>query len=74
MRANMRAERVRLGLSSKEVSDKIGVHENALLKWERDEAEPLGDNLLRLSHLYGCTPDYLMGYTDDRHGFAVASN
>ena len=32
----------------------------------------MGENLLKLSHLYQCTPDYLMGYTDDRNGVAVA--
>lgn len=72
MRPNMKAERARAGLTGKQVAHQIGVHENALLKWERGEAEPLADNLIRLAHLYGCTPDYLMGYTDDRNGVAVA--
>ncbi len=72
MRGNMRAERVRLGLSTEEVANCVGVHVNALCRWERGESEPLGDNLLKLAHLYKCTPDYLMSYTDDRHGCAVA--
>ena len=74
MRANMRAERARLGISLREAASLVGVHENALTRWEKGEAEPMGENLLKLSHLYQCPPDYLMGYTDDRNGVAVAKS
>lgn len=68
---NMRAERARLGLNAKEVSTQIGVHENSLLKWERGESEPLGSNLINLSRLYHCSPDYLLDMTDERNGKEV---
>lgn len=45
---------------------------NTLLKWEKDEAEPLGENLLSLAKLYGCSPEYLLEQTSDPHGKAVA--
>lgn len=70
MRQNMKAERARIGLSAKKVADIIGVHENALLRWENDEAEPIGKNLVALSNLYGCTADYLLGMTNERKGRA----
>lgn len=73
MRRNMKAERARLGLTCEEVAEKIGVHPNTLRKWEAGESEPLAKNFLELVHLYGCTADYLMGFTEDRHGFAVAN-
>ena len=73
MRKNMRNERLRLGLSTADVADRIGVHENAVQRWERGEAEPLGSNLIRLARLYECTPEFLLGITSDREGRAPAS-
>lgn len=72
MRGNMRAERARLGLTATEVAEKVGVHVNALLRWEKGESEPLGENLVTLAKLYGCSPEYLLEQTNDPHGKAVA--
>lgn len=66
MRGNMKAERARVGLTAEEVAKKIGVHPNAVLRWENEEAEPLCTNLIKLAKLYGCSPDYLPGLTDER--------
>ncbi len=66
MRKNMKAERARFGMSAKQVAEKLGVHENAVLRWESGDAEPMGANLVRLSHLYGCSADYLLDMTDER--------
>lgn len=72
MRNNMRAERVRNSLTAAEAAESIGVNVNALLRWETGEAEPLAGNLLKLAKLYGCSPEYLLEQTSDRHGKAVA--
>lgn len=72
MSQNMKAERARMGLTIKEVADRIGVHANAVSRWENDEAEPNGTNLINLAKLYGVAPEYLLGQTDDRTGVAVA--
>lgn len=66
MRKNMKAERARSGFTAEEVAQKIGVHPNALLRWENGESEPLGSNLVSLSKLYDCSPGYLLGLTDER--------
>lgn len=66
MRKNMKAERARIGMSAKQVAEKIEVHENALLRWENGDAEPMGENLVRLAKLYGCSADYLLDMTDER--------
>lgn len=73
MRGNMKAERARLGLSAKDVASTLGVHENALLRWEKGEVEPLGSNLLGLSELYGCSPEYLLEQTDNPHEKVVVA-
>lgn len=72
MRGNMKAERVRRGLSIQQVAEAIGVHVNAVSRWESGDAEPLGSNLIKMSHLYHCSPEYLIEQTDERDGEAVA--
>ena len=68
----MRAERARAGLTAKEVATAVGVHENAVLRWESGDAEPMSTNLVKLSELYGCSPEYLLEQTSDRTAKAVA--
>lgn len=72
MRGNMKAERVRRGMSAAEVADKIGVHVNALLRWENGTTEPMGENLIRLSKLYDVSPEYLLEQTTNPNGKVVA--
>lgn len=67
-RGNMRAERARAGLSVEEAANAAGVHQNTLIRWEQGQTDPLAINLINLAKLYGCTPEYLLGMTDDRNG------
>ena len=71
MRGNMKAERARRGLSAREVSELIGVSVNQISRWETGEQEPSASNIINLSRLYECTPEYLMGITDDKNGRAI---
>lgn len=73
MRWNMKAERARNGMTADEVAAAIGVHTNSVYAWERGEAEPKATHLIKLGQLYGCTPDYLMGFTSDREAKAIAT-
>lgn len=72
MRGNMKAERVRRGMSAAEVANEIGVHVNALLRWENGQAEPLGENIVKLSKLYEVSPEYLLEQTSNPNGKVVA--
>lgn len=72
MRSNMRAERARCGLTMKQVAESVGVHPNAVSRWESGEAEPSSSNLVALCKLYRCSPEYLLGMVDERNGAAVA--
>ena len=74
MRRNMKAERARKGMSAKQVADAVGVHENAVRRWETGEAEPMGSNLVRLSRLYGCYPQYHLQQTSYPSSVAVSAN
>lgn len=74
MRGNMRAERARIGKSAKEVSKIIGVSENTLLSWETGVKEPLASNLMKLADLYRCSPEYLLGMTDEQKRSVIPAN
>jgi len=67
MTNNLVSERKRLGLSRKEVAQKIGRSEDVIGKWERGETSPqLVPDAVALARLYGCSVDYLSGLTDER--------
>lgn len=68
MKSNIRAERARLNLSQADVADAIGVHVNMISRYESGVSEPSGSVLVRLAAFFGCSPDYLLGLCDERHG------
>lgn len=53
------------GLSMKGLGLKIGVSDAAVCKWENGVSEPKITYILRLSKLFECSTDYLLGVTDD---------
>lgn len=72
MRKNMKAERARVGLTTKEVAQLVGVSVNQISRWELGLQEPSATHLLDLARLYKCSPEYLMGITDEIGGEVVA--
>ena len=67
MNNNLVSERVRAGMSRKEVAYSIGCSENTLASWERGETSPkLFPYGVKLAELYGCTIDYLSGLSQER--------
>lgn len=63
---NMRSERIRVGLSAKQVAEKLGVSTHTILNWEANRNTPDGSKVVAMARLYGCSPDYLLGLTDER--------
>lgn len=74
MRINMKVERMRHELTIREVADTIGVHPNAVGRWESGETEPTASNIIALCEIYDCTPEYLLDMTNDRMGRAVCKS
>lgn len=56
----MRDARLLSHMTAEEAAERIGVHQNALLRWERGESDPKGSNLIALSRLYQRSPEFLM--------------
>ena len=73
MLSNMRKERLECGYSIQEVAEKIDVHPNAVSRWETGKTDPAASNLIALCKLYGCSPEYLLGLTDDKQAAAIAN-
>ena len=60
----MRDARLLSHMTAEEAAERVGVHQNALLRWERGESDPKGSNLIALSRLYQRSPEFLMKSTE----------
>lgn len=63
---NIRAKRVRLGLTADDAARGLGVTVNTLRGWERNEYIPDDSYLVALAKFYGCSADRLLGITEER--------
>ena len=57
--------RIGLSLTQSELAKQIGLNQSAIGKYERDELEPSISTLKKLSILFECSIDYLLGHSDD---------
>ena len=49
------------GLTQQKTADKIGVSTATLIRYEAGSREPRATELLKMSELFGCTVDELLG-------------
>lgn len=57
-------------MTQADVARKVGVSSPTITQWENNQTAPKGDNLLKVSQVLGCTPDWLVtgkGHPDDIH-------
>lgn len=57
MKWSLKALRVNTGLTAKEVADIVGIHQQTLLKYERDSMDIRVDLLAQLAELYHVSQD-----------------
>lgn len=65
---NLRTEK---GYSQKELSQQLGLSANCICEYEKGRSEPNLDTLKKLSLIFECSIDYLVGHTDD---FGIVQN
>lgn len=53
-------------MTQQALADKIGVSRSAVAMWETSANEPDNEMLIKLSKLFNCSVDYLLGKTEDR--------
>ena len=66
MKNYIRSERVRLGMTARELADKVGVSESTITAWENEKRDPNLSYLVGLAKMFGCSVDYLLGLSDER--------
>lgn len=63
---NMASERVRLGVTQKEMAERLGVSSSAFFKYETDVMTAPVDVLCKAADMFGCSVDYLLDRTTER--------
>lgn len=58
---NLRAFRERDKISQIELAERVGVAQNTICQWENGARRPNIDMLIRLTEIFGCTADELLG-------------
>ena len=60
---NLKRLRTARGLSQKELGDLSQLGQSNISAWERGERWPLPDGLMKLAAFFGCSRDFLLGYS-----------
>lgn len=63
-----------IGLSQKELADKLFVNQTAVSQWERGVTSPNQQTLITLAKLFNVSTDYLLGQTKKTPDFSEVSN
>lgn len=65
---NIEAERVRIGLTQAEITEKLGYKERrSYFNWLTNGNIPTS-TLIKMSEIFGCSIDYLLGRSENRKG------
>ena len=59
-------ERKRLGMTQADLAKEFGKDRSTIARWEANPSMMTGVHLHKLSDMFGCTTDYILGRTDDR--------
>ena len=59
-----KSERKKLGLTQQQISNKLGISRSNIANWENGVNEASSDMLIKCSELFGCSIDYLLGYSE----------
>lgn len=62
----IKKERTEKGLTGEELGKIIGVSRNAISNWENNRRVPDNETLKKLSQIFDCTTDYLLGLADKK--------
>ena len=57
--------RISLGLTQKNIAEKLGCNQTAVGKYEREELEPNIEVLCKLADIFNCSIDYIVCREDD---------
>lgn len=58
---NIMLRRLKLGMTQKELGEKLGITPSAVTRWERGDCNPTMEKLVRLARILECTAGDLLG-------------
>lgn len=61
----LKEERLEKKLTQKTLASSLGLSPNCICEWEKGRSEPSLESLKKLSQIFECSIDYLIGNTDD---------
>ena len=64
--SNIINQRTKAGMTQAELGAKLNYSDKSVSKWERGEALPDTDNLIRLARLYNVSIDEIVGYAPEK--------
>lgn len=67
----LRMLRTEKGLTMQQMAEMLGITTGAWAKYERNEAEPTFDNLVKIANFFNVSTDFLLGRTNVRNDNAV---
>ena len=70
----IRELRIEKSLTQAQLAQLLGVNQTAVGKYEREELEPNIETLIKLSHIFEVSVDYIIGNTDDFGNITVNAN
>ena len=56
--------RIEIGLSQKDVAEKLGIHQSNISDWENDISRPEYENLIKLCNIYDVSLYQILGLDD----------
>lgn len=62
----IKSERYRIGLTQRELARKLDVSDSTIRAWESGERPLTVSSLLKMSDIFGCTTDYILGRSNER--------
>jgi transcriptional regulator with XRE-family HTH domain len=60
------SERALLGLNQDGLAKMIGVSQATVSSWELGKSEPGSESIKKMSRIFGCSADYLLGLSANR--------
>ena len=67
-KGNLKELRNEKNLTQKELANYLNMSKNVICEWEKGRSEPSIENLKKLSIIFDCSIDFLLGKTDDDFG------
>lgn len=70
----LKALRTKHGYSQKQIADRLNISPSIVSSYETGERTPSTDVLLKLSYLFNCSTDYLLGKQQTKPSLLIDTN